>query len=97
MRSGELASAFDKMTERLERVFGAQRQLLSDASHELRSPLARLQAALELARQRSDGQAEKELNRMETEIERLNELIGRLLELSRLKQGWIPLMPKRLT
>jgi two-component system sensor histidine kinase CpxA len=84
---GELASAFDKMTERLERVFGAQRQLLSDASHELRSPLARLHAALELARQRSGGQAEKELNRMETEIERLNELIGRLLELSRLEAG----------
>lgn len=84
---GELASAFDKMTERLERVFGAQRQLLSDASHELRSPLARLQAALELTRQRSGGRAEKELNRMEAEIERLNELIGRLLELARLEAG----------
>ena len=83
----DLAGAFDKMAERLEKVFGAQRQLLSDASHELRSPLARLQVALGLARQRSSGQAEKELDRIELEIERLNELIGQLLELSRLEAG----------
>ncbi len=83
----DLAGAFDKMAERLEKVFGAQRQLLSDASHELRSPLARLQVALGLARQRSNGQAEKELDRMELEIERLNELIGQLLVLSRLEAG----------
>ncbi len=75
------------MAERLEKVFGAQRQLLSDSSHELRSPLARLQVALGLARQRSNGQAEQELDRIETEIERLNELIGQLLELSRLEAG----------
>lgn len=83
----DLATAFDKMTERLEQAFGAQRQLLSDASHELRSPLARLQAALGLIRQRSNGQASRELDRMEMEIERLDELIGRLLELSRLEAG----------
>lgn len=83
----DLAGAFDKMAERLEKVFSAQRQLLSDASHELRSPLARLQVALGLARQRSGGQAEKELDRIELEIERLNELIGQLLELSRLEAG----------
>ena len=83
----DLAGAFDKMAERLEKVFSAQRQLLSDASHELRSPLARLQVALGLARQRSNGQADKELDRIELEIERLNELIGQLLELSRLEAG----------
>ena len=83
----DLAGAFDRMAERLEKVFGAQRQLLSDASHELRSPLARVQVALGLARQRSNGQAEQELDRIETEIERLNELIGQLLELSRLEAG----------
>ena len=83
----DLAGAFDRMAERLEKVFGAQRQLLSDASHELRSPLTRLQVALGLARQRSNGQAEKELDRIETEIDRLNELIGQLLELSRLEAG----------
>ncbi len=71
----ELAGAFDKMAERLDKVFSSQRQLLSDVSHELRSPLARLQVALGLARQRSNGQAEKELDRIELEIERLNELV----------------------
>jgi two-component system, OmpR family, sensor histidine kinase CpxA len=81
----ELARAFDQMAERLEKVFGAQRQLLRDASHELRSPLARLQAALGLARQR--GGAGAKLDRMERETERLNELIGRLLSLSRLEAG----------
>ena len=75
------------MAERLERAFNAQRQLLSDASHELRSPLARLQVALELARQRSRGDAEEELDRIELEIERLNDLIGQLLEFSRLEAG----------
>jgi two-component system sensor histidine kinase CpxA len=83
----DLASAFDRMAERLERAFNAQRQLLSDASHELRSPLARLQVALELARQRSRGDAEEELDRIELEIERLNALIGQLLEFSRLEAG----------
>jgi two-component system sensor histidine kinase CpxA len=83
----DLAIAFDRMAERLEKVFGAQRQLLRDASHELRSPLARLQAALGLARQRGAGAAAKELDRIERETERLNELIGRLLSLSRLEAG----------
>jgi two-component system sensor histidine kinase CpxA len=83
----ELAAAFDQMAERLEKVFGAQRQLLRDASHELRSPLARLQAALGLARQRAAGVAERELDRIERETERLNDLIGRLLSLSRLEAG----------
>jgi two-component system sensor histidine kinase CpxA len=82
----DLAVAFDRMAERLEKVFGAQKQLLRDASHELRSPLARLQVALGLARQRAQGGA-KELDRIEREAERLNELIGRLLSLSRLEAG----------
>jgi two-component system sensor histidine kinase CpxA len=81
----DLAAAFDKMAERLEKVFSSQRQLLSDASHELRSPLARMQVALGLARQRSGGRAGNELDRIEIEVERLNDLIGQLLELSRLE------------
>jgi two-component system sensor histidine kinase CpxA len=83
----DLAGAFDRMAERLERAFNAQRQLLSDASHELRSPLARLQVALELARQRSRGDAGEELDRIELEIERLNELIRQLLAFSRMEAG----------
>lgn len=83
----DLAGAFDKMAARLEKVFEAQRQLLSDASHELRSPLARVQVALGLARQQCGDEAEKEFDRIELEMEHLNELIGRLLELSRLEAG----------
>jgi two-component system sensor histidine kinase CpxA len=66
---------------------GAQRQLLSDVSHELRSPLARVQVALGLARQRAEGRAGAELDRIEQETERLNELIGQLLSLARLDSG----------
>ena len=86
----DLAAAFDKMAERLEKVFSSQRQLLSDASHELRSPLARMQVALGLARQRSGGRAANELDRIEIEVERLTDLIGQLLELSRLEAGVDP-------
>jgi len=73
----------DHMAERLERLVDAQRRLLRDVSHELRSPLARVKIALELARRRP-GDAEL-LARIEREADRLNELIGQLLTLSRLE------------
>ena len=87
----DLAKAFDRMAERLEGLMSTQRQLLRDISHELRSPLARLQAALGLARQRTVGSAEGELDRIERETERLNDLIGQLLSLTRLESGNEPL------
>ena len=83
----DLARDFDSMAERLQALIGAQQQLLSDVSHELRSPLARLQVALGLARQREQNQANTELDRIEREAERLNELIGQLLSLTRLESG----------
>jgi len=83
----ELARSFDRMAQRLQEVMASQRQLLSDVSHELRSPLARLQVALELARQRAEGRAGSELDRIEREAERLNDLIGQLLSLARLESG----------
>jgi two-component system sensor histidine kinase CpxA len=83
----ELARAFDHMAQRLQELMISQRQLLSDVSHELRSPLARLQVALGLARQRSNGRADAEFDRIEREAERLNELIGQLLSLARLESG----------
>ncbi len=75
------------MAERIESLLTTQRQLLSDVSHELRSPLARLNVALALARQRSGDEAEGPLDRIETEAERLNVLIGRVLALARLESG----------
>ncbi len=54
---GELARDFDGMAERLEGLVGSQRRLLRDVSHELRSPLARLTVALQIARDRSGPEA----------------------------------------
>ncbi len=78
---------FDTMAERLESLVKAQSRLLNDISHELRSPLARLNVALGLARQRSGEESEAMLERIELEAGRLNELIGRLLTLARLEDG----------
>ncbi|MFZ0759937.1 MAG: ATP-binding protein [Candidatus Sulfotelmatobacter sp.] len=78
---------FDGMAERLENLVKAQSRLLNDISHELRSPLARLNVALGLARQRSDAESASMLDRIELEASRLNELIGRILTLARLEDG----------
>ena len=78
---------FDTMAERLETLVNAQSRLLNDISHELRSPLARLNVALGLARQRSGQDNEAMLERIELEASRLNELIGRILTLARLEDG----------
>jgi two-component system sensor histidine kinase CpxA len=78
---------FDAMAARLESLVKAQSRLLNDISHELRSPLARLNVALGLARQRSGPEAATMLERIELEASRLNELIGRLLTLARLEDG----------
>jgi signal transduction histidine kinase len=83
----ELVRDFNKMAGRLESLVGAQSQLLNDISHELRSPLARLNVALGLARQRAGAEAQSVLERIELEATRLNELIGRLLTLARLEAG----------
>jgi two-component system sensor histidine kinase CpxA len=83
----ELVRDFDGMAERLEKLAKTQSRLLSDISHELRSPLARLNVALALARQRSGPPTQASLDRAEREAERLNELIGRLLTVARLEAG----------
>jgi len=84
---GGLMRDFDTMAARLETLVKAQSRLLNDISHELRSPLARLNVALALARQRSGGESAAMLERIELEASRLNELIGRLLTLARLEDG----------
>lgn len=78
---------FDAMAERLETLLKAQSRLLNDISHELRSPLARLNVALGLARQRAGVESADMLDRIELEASRLNELIGRILTLARLEDG----------
>src|SRR5687767_1073299 len=85
-RRDELAAMghdFDEMASRVETLLGAQARLLRDISHELRSPLARLSVALDLARKRAGAAAAGDLDRIEREAKRLNEMIGQLLTLSR--------------
>jgi two-component system, OmpR family, sensor histidine kinase CpxA len=84
---GVLVEDFNHMAERIENLVKSQEELLSDISHELRSPLARLNVALGLARQRSGSEVGEFLDRIETEAERLNDLIGKLLQLARLEGG----------
>lgn len=93
-RRDELAGLvrdFDRMAERLENLVDTQKRLLTDISHELRSPLARLNVALELARQRSGPESQSALDRIDRETSRLNELIQRLLTIARLEGGDTPL------
>jgi two-component system sensor histidine kinase CpxA len=92
----DLAREFDGMAARIERLVQSQQRLLADISHELRSPLARLSLALDLARQRL-GADVPEHARMEQEIERLNALIGQLLTLARLRTASGPPTFERLT
>ncbi|MFP4207708.1 MAG: ATP-binding protein [Wenzhouxiangella sp.] len=83
---GEMARDFNEMADRIERLVTEQRQLLRDVSHELRSPLTRLQMALSLAeRTSSDDERAQRLGQMQGEIQRLEDLIGQVLAYSRLR------------
>ena len=77
-----LVHDFNYMAERLEQLVGAQKLLVRDVSHELRSPLARLSVGLELAREEAPPAMRGHLQRIEREAGRLNLLIGQLLRLS---------------
>jgi two-component system sensor histidine kinase CpxA len=79
---GYLGRDFNLMAGRIESLVEAQRRLLSDISHELRSPLARLGVALGIARRRAGPEVGVALDRIEREAERINEMIGQLLTLS---------------
>lgn len=78
---GKLARAFDRMADRIQTLLAAEKRLLLDISHELRSPLARMSVAIELLDDAGERDGAKEQIRRETE--RLNELIGGLIEVTR--------------
>jgi two-component system sensor histidine kinase CpxA len=80
-----LGRDFDRMASRIESLLAAQQRLLRDVSHELRSPLTRLRLALELARNKPPDPAAAHLDRIERETERLDELIGQVLTITRLE------------
>jgi len=83
---GLLASDLDTMSERVRNLLELKQQLLRDVSHELRSPLARLQLALSLARRQENTGVERQLARIACEADRLEELIARTLTLARLER-----------
>ncbi|MDQ6786695.1 MAG: ATP-binding protein [Acidobacteriota bacterium] len=82
-----LAEDFDEMAERIENLLTSQKRLTQDVSHELRSPLARMNVALELAKQKTNVENLSLLQRIERESNNLNEMISRLLLLSKLESG----------
>ena len=82
---GQLGRDFNSMAGQLEKMWTGQKRLLADISHELRSPLARLQMALGLAHQQNVDPAS--LARIEREAERMEALVSQLLELSRAENG----------
>lgn len=86
----DLGRHFDHMASRLSALLQGQTRLLHHVSHELRSPLARMQMALGLALQ-NPQRAESSLHRIELESERMDKMIGELLELSRFESGMVEL------
>ena len=80
---GDLARDFDRMADRIQSLLRKQQELLGDISHELRSPLTRLNVSLELVcRGKTDA-----VERMRTDLHRLDTLIGQILTLTRLQTG----------
>lgn len=94
---GDLVRDFNAMASRIEDLVSRQRQLISDVSHELRSPLARLNVALDLGRERKGD--DPAFDHMEQDIGLLSEMIGRLLTLARLDTSAapVPMTPLDLT
>jgi two-component system sensor histidine kinase CpxA len=79
---GDLVRDFNAMASRIEELISRQRQLISDVSHELRSPLARLNVALDLGRERKGN--DPAFEQMDEDLRILDDLIGRLLTIAKL-------------
>jgi two-component system sensor histidine kinase CpxA len=91
---GDLVRDFNAMACQIEKLVSRQRQLISDVSHELRSPLARLNVALDLARERKGG--DSAFDHMEQDLGLLNDLIERQLTLARLDTTAAPVVMEPL-
>ena len=84
---GDLARVFNQMAARIESLVERYKSFLAHVSHELGSPLARLNIALALAKRRAGGQFQAEHDRIGHEAERLSSLVQELLLLARLESG----------
>jgi two-component system sensor histidine kinase CpxA len=83
-----LAKDFDSMVHRLDSLIQTQKKLLNSVSHELRSPLARINLSLALLRTRFSGDSDDLFERLDRDVERIDLLMGQLLTLSRLEAGF---------
>jgi two-component system sensor histidine kinase CpxA len=82
---GGLGIDFNTMAERIQTLLESQHRLLRDISHELRSPLTRLRVALDLAKEGANASSLRAHQRIEFEADKINEMVGNLLRLSRLE------------
>jgi len=82
--AADLVREFDQMAERVAALIEAQGRLVSDVSHEIKSPLARLSMALGLARRQAEAHAPKQFERMQREIDAISQLVRELLTLASL-------------
>jgi two-component system sensor histidine kinase CpxA len=94
---GDLVRDFNAMASRIDELVSRQRQLISEVSHELRSPLARLNVALDLGRERKGN--DPAFEQMQGDIELLDEMIGRLLTIAKLdiSESQVPMTEVDLT
>jgi two-component system sensor histidine kinase CpxA len=83
----QLVQEFDQMAEQIESLMHAQQRLIGDVSHEFRSPLTRINLAVELIRNVDSPGVSTAIARIEQETERLNGMVGKLLTLSRMEAG----------
>ena len=81
----DLAKAFDRMSSTVEANQLAQKQLINDISHELRSPLTRLRLQIGLLEKQLDVQQMQHLGRMDREVSRLDELVDQVLTMARME------------
>ena len=99
---GDLARAFNDMAEKIEGMIRGSKELLANISHELRAPLARIRIAGELLREKAGEGATGaydvagHLDGIREDIDELDGLIGRIMDLSKLEMGQSPLKPEPL-
>ena len=96
----ELANAFNLMTAKLESMINNSKELTANISHELRTPLARIQISVELLREKlenvSHNDTIRHLDDISEDINALDDLVGRILELSKLEMQAAPMVMNRM-
>ncbi len=97
----QLAKAINDLLQRIENSFNREKQFTSDASHELRTPLTSIRGTLEVLvrKPRESAHYEEKIGHVIREVDKMQLLLDRLLQLARLESGAVLLgkEPVRLT